>query len=57
MGAGCSNANAVEVNDSVKNGITPKGDVITLSKEAQEELKKLQAENPDGTFGGTPISK
>lgn len=51
MGAGCSNRSAAKVQDSIVKG----GDVNALSKEAQEHLKMLQAQNPGAK--GASISK
>jgi hypothetical protein len=42
MGAGCSNGNATKVQDSIK-----ARNIVELSKEAQEQLKQMQALNPD----------
>ena len=49
MGAGCSTGSAAKVQDSVKPaaGRTAVGDITELSKEAQEQLKVLQSQNPD----------
>ena len=44
MGAGCSTGGAAKVQDSIK-----PSNITELTQEAQEQLKQLQAQNPDGT--------
>ena len=49
MGAGCSTKSASKVQDSVKpTGHNVAENITELSKEAQEQLKLLQSQNPDG---------
>jgi len=48
MGAGCSTKSAARVQDSVKpEGKNAAESMTVLSKEAQEQLKLLQSQNPD----------
>ena len=48
MGAGCSTKSAARVQDSVKpSGKNAAENMTVLSKEAQEQLKRLQSVNPD----------